>query len=122
MKLVLQLPIPDPVLSPNAREHWSTKARATKAARGRAKLEAIRVLDRRPKPLWRQARYTATLYTMTGRRRDPDNFIASLKPSLDGIADAGIVRNDRDLWPERPRFERTDRFPRVEIEIVPELE
>lgn len=120
MKLTLQLPIPDPVLSPNAREHWSIKAKATKAARGRAHLEALRVLDGNEAPFWKKARYTATLFTLSGRSRDPDNFNASLKAYIDGIADAGIVSNDRDLWPERPVFFKTDRFPRVEIHIEPE--
>jgi len=122
--LTFYLPIPDKVLSPNARCHWAVKSKAVKAARTAAKTEACRVLGDSgcPAPRWAKARYTARLYTLPASRvRDPDNFIASLKSYLDGIADAQIVANDRDLWPERPEFHRCTRMPRVEIIVTPEI-
>jgi len=36
------------------------------------------------------------------RHPDPDNIISSLKSAFDGLQDAGVVANDRGLWPERP--------------------
>jgi crossover junction endodeoxyribonuclease RusA len=121
--LTFYLPIPDKTLSPNARCHWAVKAKAVKAARAAAKIEACRVLgdSGRPAPRWAKAKYTARLYTLPANRvRDPDNFIASLKSYLDGIADAQIVAKDRDLWPERPEFHLCTRMPRVEIVITAE--
>lgn len=47
----------------------------------------------------------------TNRRRDDDNLIASLKPMLDGLVDAGVVDDDsRDrLRLERPSVETANR-------------
>lgn len=117
----LQLPIPDRRLSPNARSHWWAKSVLTKAGRTAARIEALRVLDGRLPPKWIKARMRVTLFHRTKRTPDPDNFIASLKAYCDGIADAGIVVNDRGLWPERPVFVQVDRLPRIEIEIESEL-
>lgn len=123
MALTFQLPVPDRALSPNGRAHRAVKWKAASKARSVAKAEAERVLaDAKMKePYWKKAKYTAVLF-MAGRmmRQDPDNFIATLKPYIDGIADAGIVYNDRDLWPERPEFRKVERMPRVEITITPE--
>lgn len=38
--IVITLPLPDRVLSPNARCHWATKSRAVKAARDEARQNA----------------------------------------------------------------------------------
>ena len=117
----LYLPIPHKLLSPNVKSHWAAKAKVIKAARAAAKREAGRALDGRTPPLWGKASVTAVLFTTSaGRPRDPDNFIASLKPYFDGIADAGLVGNDRNLWPDRPRFEKCLTMPRVELTVTPE--
>jgi len=59
-------------------------------------------------------------YFKTKRFPDPGNFMASLKATEDGIADAGIVENDRGLWPERPIFGTDKARPRIEITITEE--
>lgn len=121
--LTFCLPIPNKVLSPNARAHWTTKALATKKARREAADEARRVLGDAecPAPRWVKAVYRAVLFALPKNlNRDPDNFNASLKAYLDGFADAEIVANDRGLWPERPEFVKVTRMPRVEITITPE--
>lgn len=122
--LTLQLPVPDRALSPNARVHWSVKGKAVSAARVAAAVEANRVLFERrppmPPPRWEKARCHAVLFHKGKRTPDPDNFVASLKPYLDGIADAGLMANDRNLWPERPEFRQVSKMPRVEITISPE--
>ena len=119
--LTFQLPLPDRRLSPNARNHWALKARMVKAARGAARLEAVRVLDGRTPPRWGKAKFRPAVFLAPKNRQpDPDNLLASLKSYIDGLADAGIVANDRDLWPERPTFSRVEKFPRIEITITPE--
>ena len=119
--LTFQLTLPDRRLSPNARHHWSVKAPVAKAARAAARREAERVLDGRPAPRWTKAGLRPVVFLgPTNRQPDPDNLLASLKAYIDGLADAGIVVNDRDLWPERPTFIRVTKFPRIEITITPE--
>jgi hypothetical protein len=39
----------------------------------------------------------ATFYVTRGTGPDPDNALASLKSGIDGIADAGVIGNDRDV-------------------------
>lgn len=123
--MTFQLPLPPKELNPNARCHWAVKARAVRAARMVALAEARRVLDDLgcPPPRWPRASMRANVYVLSAKRRpDPDNLMASLKAYLDGLASAGIVANDKELWPERPRFHTCERLPRIEITICPEPE
>jgi len=117
------LPLPSPVLNPNARTHWAVKCKHIKEARTEARKEAHRVLtqaDMEP-PKWATARINAVFYLTKNRTApDPDNAIASLKAYIDGISDAGIVSNDKTLWPERPEFRKTDKMPRVELTVTQE--
>lgn len=84
MDAVIFLPWPDKRLSPNARVHWSSLARAKKAAKeaayyvvrqaGISTIDADRVAVR------------FTFYPPDNRRRDLDNAIACTKAMSDGIA------------------------------------
>jgi crossover junction endodeoxyribonuclease RusA len=90
--VIVTLPYPDKVLSPNARAHWATIARAKKKAReaaswaiisaagSKANLALYAEQDRIPMVL--------AFYPVDNRRRDIDNALASAKAALDGIADA----------------------------------
>lgn len=89
---MITLPWPDPRLNPNKRVHYAQKARIAKKAR-----EAACILACANVPL--QARQAAvqgegpislavTFYPPDRRKRDLDNMLASLKPALDGVADA----------------------------------
>ncbi len=123
MALTFQLPLPDRALSPNSRNHWAVKSKAVKAARATAKEEAGRVLSdaRMDAPRWKVARMDVVVFLgPRNKQPDPDNLIASLKPYIDGLADAGIVENDKNLWPERPEIRRVERLPRIEITITEE--
>jgi hypothetical protein len=57
-----------------------------------------------------------------GRRYDEENFMAGLKPLLDGMRDAGYLRNDSPVWLElEPRPEQLKCGPdsdRVEIDYT----
>lgn len=72
---------PDKRLSPNARVHWSAKARAAKLYRkegwAAAKLAGAK-----------GNKISLTFNPRSNRRRDLDNLIAASKSSLDGISDA----------------------------------
>jgi hypothetical protein len=62
--------------------------------------------DSRPKEQIGKVRLGIRVFR-AGRRYDPDNAIAGLKPLLDGMRDAGYLRNDSPVWLElEPRPEQ----------------
>ncbi len=120
MKLTLQLPHPPPELRSNGSFGNAFVYRnAFREAKRVAEAEAARVLKDAgiEPPRWERAGYVVTMYHATPQRMDPGNLIAACKAYEDGIAAAGIVRNDKHLYPEGTRFVRVDRMPRLEIEI-----
>jgi len=96
----VDLPLPDRLLSPNAHVHWTDKARVTKGAR-----KLAWYWFQRCKPAkWEPVPIVLTVLYRYGpgqdgyRPRDVQNAIASLKPSIDGMVDAGIVPDDSAQW------------------------
>lgn len=82
----VMLPWPARELSPNSRVHWAKKAKASKAARLYAFVktkEAYRAPVDFTKPTLH-----IQFFKPSARRMDLDNMLASIKPMLDGIADA----------------------------------
>ena len=82
------------VLSPNGRVHWRDKHACMKKD-----LEAVLWAARSygsalPTEPWIEATVTIDLYLRTKGRRDADNLLASLKGVLDGIVQAGLIRDD----------------------------
>jgi crossover junction endodeoxyribonuclease RusA len=118
--ITITLPIPARKLSPNARVHWAERANLTRHARAVAHLAALHALNLRRPPGWLKARLEVKAFFKTRNFPDPDNFIASLKSSIDGIADSGIILDDKALWPERPVFRKDAENPRIEITITKE--
>lgn len=93
---IILLPWPPRVLSPNARAHWSAKAKAARKCRADAGILAqamgCRNLD--------VSRLTVeiTFCPPDRRRRDTDNMLASIKAHIDGIADAtGVDDSDWNI-------------------------
>lgn len=82
----LILPWPPKELSPNARGHWSKRAKAAKSYRktcwALAKEAGIRVDWEGDVHLW------LSFLPPDRRARDDDNLIASFKSGRDGLADA----------------------------------
>lgn len=118
--ITITLPIPARKLSPNARVHWAERANLTRHARAVAHLAALHALNLRRPPGWLKARLEVKAYFKTLNFPDPTNFPLSLKAAIDGIADSGIIANDKGLWPERPTFEKDASNPRVELTISKE--
>lgn len=113
---VVVLPLPPRELSPNSRSHWRVKARHVKEYRHRARYETAFLLSKKP-PL-DAVRIEARFFFRDKRRRDRDNLLASLKSAFDGIADAGLVRNDSDIT-HLPVVIDVDRNePRVELHVT----
>ena len=118
--ITIVLPLPARKLSPNARTHWAEKAKLTRASRKVAHLAALEALNLRRPPGWIKARLEVRAYFKTMNFPDADNLTASMKSSIDGIADSGIIANDKGLWPERPVFAKDTRNPRLELTITGE--
>lgn len=131
-QLAIFLPLPPAALFPNDKSHWSAKARQIRLARWRACVEAKKSLGNRPAPMWRKAALVVRFSFPGVCRFDPSNLMRSLKAYEDGLEDAGVIMNDRGLWPERPEIIRdealkchpTTAFRRgmVRLVVVPELE
>lgn len=120
MKITIVLPHPPAALRPNARTHYQAKARATNLSRRLAKVYAIAALALRTPPLWKRAKVTITWRCCKQIHPDPDNIVASCKAYFDGLADAGIIENDRGLWPERPMIETGASWPEMVLTVEEE--
>lgn len=81
------LPFPVKILWPNGRGHWAEKARAVKAARQSAWAAAL-AAGVKSLPVGGGFAIFVTIHPKTRNAIDADNAVASLKASLDGIADA----------------------------------
>ena len=88
----LSMPWPDPALSPNApKRHWRSKSEARITARndGQYLVYGKTMAD---EPM----QVTVTFFPPDRRRRDLDNLLASIKPTLDGIC-LGLGTDDSNF-------------------------
>lgn len=126
-RIEITIPLPPPAVSPNARCHWATKAKAVKQQRQdaawAAQVAKANLSCAAGYPVWERATIHATFYRPKGRvAMDQDNAIASLKASIDGLADAGIFANDRNVtWlaPTQVIGKRAGNLARVVLVIEP---
>lgn len=114
VKIVMRLP--PKALHPNSRPHYFAKAKAARAYHETAHLNALAV--RPPKP-WPAATVQCTFYFGTIRRRDGDNWLASMKAAFDGLASGGLVVNDAGFTHLPPKMQIDKAKPRAEIEVWP---
>lgn len=90
---IISLPWPDSRLSPNARTHWRAKAKVAKTARTAAFYLVRSACVEAPGE--GVVHLSITFFPPDRRGRDMDNAIASMKPHLDGLADALKVNDNR---------------------------
>ena len=116
----LVLPWPSRDLHPNSRGHWSKRARAAKEARRTADVLALAAgwngpagasLPAGPLHVWIEG------YPTDKRRRDADGLLSSLKPALDGIADALGV-DDRRFVPHPRVMDEVRKGGEVRVRIT----
>lgn len=120
--LVIVLPLPPRVLSPNCMVGSLcgrfAKAAAAKKYRNLAKVAVEEaVIETSP---WDSVSVGAAFYYATKRRRDQDNAMSSLKSAYDGIVDSGLVVDDDygHMSREAPQFNIDKQHPRVELTIT----
>lgn len=114
----IDLPYPDSNLSPNSRSGWRAKHRATKEAKGIARLKTLAWLSTNGSSDPDASLLRYTFYPSSSRRRDDDNLIAMMKPYRDGIA-AALGIDDSALYTCRPVIAPPDKAnPRVTIELI----
>ena len=95
LTFAFELPWPSKELSPNARHHWSTAARAKKAYRTRCRQVGEGVGLSAAKNASGAVLIGLTFFPPDKRARDLDNMLASMKAGLDGLADAMGVDDSR---------------------------
>ena len=110
MKVVY--PYPPPVLSPNARAHWSKIASAKKAVRKDAQYLTVvnKVKVDETKPLTLHIVFRPS----TAARYDIDNALARCKALIDGIADAINMDDSKFKF----QIERGDPFKGGAVEVT----
>lgn len=96
--VTITLPLPPRELSPNytvgSRGGRLGKAAKIKAYRQNAMMVARSI---RPAHPYVRASVQCVFIFKDKRRRDTDNLLASMKPAFDGLADAELVKNDREF-------------------------
>ena len=95
------LPWPDKALNPNSRNRWA-KIKATKEAREQGRYGVLEIThiwppDKAPslKPLPDELVAQYTFCPPDRRKRDMDNFLAMMKPYLDGVCAALGIDDSR---------------------------
>lgn len=115
-ELLLWLRLPSACLSPNSRAHFMRVARAKKSHRREACIMA-KMVRRFDEPTWERAEIHSTFYWPTNASHDLDNSISSCKAIFDGLADGGVIWNDRGFIPLPPIFEVDPLSPRLQLLI-----
>ena len=86
----LPLPYTRPPLSLNDRHHWASKARTTKAIRH----AAATVARAKRVPACERIAVELHYQQKVARPIDGDNLMATVKPCVDGLRDAGVIPDD----------------------------
>jgi len=88
---ILVIPyLPPPELSPNARVFWVKKYQAAK----QLKEDTYYLAKQAAIPRFTTATLQFTFVVPDSRRRDPDNYLAMMKPVIDGLVLAGVLPDD----------------------------
>lgn len=115
-QFVVVVPWPHRYLSPNSRINWQAKAQISRRARLTAKLLAKERFGcgNQAAPIDDYIEVQLIAHPRDKRKRDEDNIIASMKATLDGIADALCV-NDASFHFKELEFAETKRPPDIEV-------
>lgn len=109
----INVPWPASILNPNYRAHWAPMNRAAQKARRDAHFATLEAKAAAP-----EGRFVLRILARPPRagRRDADNVLASLKSTLDGVAD-GLGVDDSRFMPKIELGEPDRPFGSVVITI-----
>ena len=110
--------LPPRALSPNGRAHWAVKRKAAEPMKQVAALQGKQL-----RPISGPATVTVTFIVAQNRRRDGDNWLASMKPVMDVLVQTGLFTDDdsRHISYAPVRFEvDKHRAPMTVLEISEE--
>jgi crossover junction endodeoxyribonuclease RusA len=93
-RLLIELPPDLPLLNANDRIHYRSRARITKEIRSAAK-EAVQHV---PFTRFGEVKVRCIFRAPDNRRRDVSNLYPSFKCALDGLVDAGLLKDDSDRY------------------------
>lgn len=85
---------PAELMNLNDRLHWSKRARLEKSWRETAGWNALSQLPKSFRPCPGFVAVSVCLPVSSNRRRDAHNFVATVKPIVDGLVDVGVVADD----------------------------
>lgn len=113
---VVDLPWPPRVLHPNARVHWTKRAKAAKRAREDAAWLAVQA-GLQPMDA-KGINATMIFIPPDNRARDVDGMLSACKSSIDGIADLLGVDDSRWNFVLRREPPKKPGSVRIEIEVA----
>lgn len=90
--LVIELPPCLPILNANDRVHYRSRSKITEQLRSEA-CKAARALPFMP---FGKVRIRCIFRAPDNRRRDVSNLFPSFKAIIDGLVDAGVIKDDHD--------------------------
>lgn len=115
---IIDLSFTRPPLNLNQRLHWAVKAELTRDIR-----QEVCIKARPLKAAFAPGPITVRFHwrPKDNRRRDPSNAIATQKPAIDGLVDAGLIPDDTPEYVDElmPRIHKADKAlgPKCWLEI-----
>lgn len=94
----MRLVLPDRLLSPNSRVHWSARASYTADLSANLKLNLQSYRHSYSIPKAEERRQLQMTLFKKGRFFDQDNLVAALKPVVDAAVRAGFLVDDSERW------------------------
>jgi crossover junction endodeoxyribonuclease RusA len=91
----IDIPAADEWLSTNHRWHWAKRAKTTRAWRHAT---CWRTVAAKLPRLTGRVAITATIHRTDTRRADAHNRLPTIKAAIDGVVDAGLIRDDSDQF------------------------
>lgn len=114
-RISITLPIPPLELSKNGRADFRERAKLYRQHRGWARLAVYNEL-RGERPEWPDPIEIVVLwFVRSGPAPDVDNATERLAAYVDGMVDAGLIANDRQVKRYRVMFRHDANEPRVEL-------
>jgi crossover junction endodeoxyribonuclease RusA len=107
------------LINANDRDHWRKSAGKTATIRSVARGQAKGI------PRLGKVKVRCVYYAPDNRRRDTTNLFPSIKAAMDGIVDAGVLKDDSDKYIvsyEIARGEFNVRRGQLVIEIIEVVE